>query len=333
MSKLTKRTSVLILCLVLLAVGSWLLFSHSTGLAFANADRYSAGDADLFSPVENLDINWTAGTVNIEYHSGTGILLRETSPKTLAEDDRFRWWLDGTTLRIQYAKPGFRLFSFSSPEKTLTVTLPEGTVLRSATVRATSANVKAASLAADDLTLEITSGSVTAATAAKRLSVSSTSGDLILRQDAVLESARFTSTSGDIDATLQNAGTISADSTSGSISLSITGAAENVSLHSTSGSIQSEAGRADSLECSSTSGSITVRPGILDRLKIGSTSGSVTAYLPEDPGFTCRVSTTSGDISSSLPLQKNGDTYTCGNGSAVYSIETTSGNVRLEKAD
>ena len=68
-------------------------------------------------------------------------------------------------------------------------------------------------------------------------------------------------------------------------------------------------------------------------LKIGSTSGTVTVKLPAEPGFTCRAGTTSGSFSSDIALTKNGSEYTCGDGSAKCTIDTTSGDIRIGKVE
>ena len=75
--------------------------------------------------------------------------------------------------------------------------------------------------------------------------------------------------------------------------------------------------------------SIMTRPEVSE-LKIHSTSGAVTAYLPEKPGFTCSVDTTSGSFGSGIALAKDGKNYVCGDGSAKCDIDTTSGDVRIE---
>ena len=102
---------------------------------------------------------------------------------------------------------------------------------------------------------------------------------------------------------------------------------------STSGGIRMEAAECREAKANSTSGDISVSLGKLEKLRIDATSGSVTAALPEAPGFTAEVHTTSGDFSSGIALARDGDRYTCGDGSAGVAIGTTSGNVRLEKAE
>ena len=220
MNKFSAKTIALIVVLVILAAAAWFMFggSVSGGLNYANADKYTVGDTTVTSPVENLDIDWTSGPVNIEYHAGSGISVSETANKTLSEDDRLRWWLDGTTLRIRYAKSGIR-FSFNL-EKKLTVSLPEGTVLKQADIGTTSGDLFIPALAADDIRLNSTSGSIDAVTTTLKLYASSTSGNVKVRQDGDIGAVDLSSTSGSVSCVLGGSvKTLNANSTSGSVSL------------------------------------------------------------------------------------------------------------------
>ena len=327
MKKSSIFTVALIICLILLGTVAFTVFGVSVG-GYANAEKYQAGDTEISAAVENLEINWTEGTVNIVFHEGSGVSVSETAKKPLSDDLRLRWWLDGTTLRIQYAKSGLRI-SADSLEKALTVSLPEGLVLGTAAIHGTSADFNIAALAAEDMILETTSGNITALVAAKKLKAGSTSGDMDIRQRGGSDSVTFDSTSGSILASVEDARVISASSTSGSVTLTQLGGADSVKLHSTSGSIKAEALSAEKVTIDSTSGSAAVQLHTVRELKIDSTSGSVTVTLPTAPGFTCKVSTASGSFNSDIALSKSGDTYACGDGSGSIDIHTTSGNIRL----
>ena len=319
-------------CVVALLVCTFLIFGHNfrLGTHYADAEQYTAGGATVTDPVNNLDIHWTEGLVTIAYHADNTIEISETAPKAISGDAQLRWWLDGTTLHIQYAKSGY--FSLLSLKKELTVTLPEGFELEGCSVEATSADVKIPSLRAKNMVMNLTSG------------------DLDLAQ-AGAESVALSSTSGDLFAGLEEAKTVSVDTTSGEIQLTQTGAAQSVSLSSTSGDIRATLGDADELQVSSTSGrvaveagttkkadigttsgNITVRLAAFDQLKIGSTSGDVTAALPSKPGFKAEIDTTSGSFDSAIALKRDGDRYACGDESASLEIDTTSGDIRLEEA-
>ena len=164
MKKSTVLTAALIVCLILLGVSAWRMFGGSAGFTYADAGKYSTGDATVSGSVENLYIDWTEGRVNIEYHTGSGVTVSETADRPLSDRNRLRWWLDGSTLRIRYVAPGIRMSP--NPNKVLTVSLPEGTVLKSAEIGSTSADLNIPSLAADGIRLESTSGDINASTLA-----------------------------------------------------------------------------------------------------------------------------------------------------------------------
>lgn len=329
MNKSKVLVTALVVVLVLLA--GWSLFrvnTYASGSSYPDEGKYTVGGATIPGPVENLFVDWTSGEVNIEYHKGDGFIVSETANRDLADDDRLRWWLDGTTLRIRYAKSGLRI-NFNL-EKKLTVSLPEGTVLKSADIGTTSADMNIPGLAADEIRLGSTSGNISAVTVTGKLTASSTSGDITVSQGSDIGTVDLGSTSGSISCSLgANAAAVAATSTSGSISLAVAGSVETVKLRSTSGSIYPNLASVGNAELSSTSGSVEGSVSAFHDLKIGSTSGSVSVNLAADPGFTCRVDTASGSFSSDLALVKNGNTYTCGDGNARCSISTSSGNIRI----
>lgn len=333
MSKSKTLTVALIVVLIVLGVAAWFLFgSTASGLSYPNAEKYSVGDASVSGTVNNLFIDWTAGKVNVEYYGGTEITVSETANRSLSEDDKLRWWLDGDTLRVRYAKPGFRI-SFDL-DKQLTVRLPFGTELKSADIGSTSGDLYIPALTADSVRLDSTSGRIDASTLTKQLTVSSTSGDVTLYQNGALDSADLSSTSGSVSFFLEGSmKKIEMKSTSGGVSLTVTGSADEIKLHSTSGNIYTSLPSVKKAEISSTSGSYTGTVKSFDDLKINTTSGSVNATLGADPGFTCKVSTSSGYFNSELPLVNNGNTYTCGDGSAKCEIGTSSGGIWIGKAD
>jgi len=328
MNKSKVLTILLGVCLVALGAASLFLFGGSFIKSYADAHMYQTGDTTLEGKVENLEIDWTDGRVTVAYHAGDTVTIAETSRKPISEDLRVRWWLDGTTLRIRYARSGARML-FQNLDKELTVTLPEGTRLKTVSVNGTSADLELPGLSAEEARLETTSGNI--------------------RTEAAVRKLTMASTSGDVEGTVDGAEEISAASTSGSISLTQTGEAKAVSLkttsggigavlenagsvtaESTSGNIGLEAKKAEKVKAAATSGDVRLTLGAFSELEAGSTSGSVTAALPDRPGFSGEVKTTSGSVESALAMRKEGNTYSCGDGSARVNIHTTSGNVTLK---
>ena len=278
---------------------------------YANAEKYSVGETEIAEPVKNLSINWTSGKVSIAYHGENTVKVREFSKKDLSEDQELRWWLDGETLRIQFAKSGLRLNW--NLEKELTVTLPEGKALENAEINVTSADVAAPELKAEALSLNTTSGDATIQAEVNKLAATATSGDLALTLTGEPQEIQVNSTSGKVLLEAEKA--------------------KKIKVGSTSGNLEIRCAESEEMEVSSTSGTIQTSLKKIGQVKIGSTSGNVTAALPQNPGLTAEVSTTSGDVNVEIPMEKNGKTWRCGDGSGKVSISTTSGNVRMLEAE
>ena len=310
-NKLIKALTVLC-ALALLVCGLAILFRNfHFGLSYANAEKYTAGAAELDGPVKNLDIHWIDGAVNVAYHKENTVLIAETAPKAISGDAALRWWLDGDTLRVQYAKSGY--FSFRGQNKALTLTLPEGVALGKVDIGLTSGDVNAPGLRANDV------------------SVTVTSGDVSLQQLGESRSVALSCTSGSIAADLETVGKLNVHMTSGDVETAFDGADE-VSLSTTSGAITVTGGGVRKAEIGSTSGDIEIRLDAFSELRTEATSGSITAALPSEPGYQARVNTTSGRFDYNVSLTRDGGTYTCGDGSASVSLSTTSGNVLLKDA-
>ena len=300
--------SIMIVCAILLISGVALSVKTIIGFAdLADADQYTAGDASITGPVQNLDIGWASGTINIAYHKENTVTLTETAKKPISSDMRMCWWLDGDTLRVRYAKP--KIYMISTQSKELTVTLPENTVFSSVLIDGASGTVNIPALNADELTLDVTSGDIYAAVNARKIHIGTTSGHMELIADNT-EEINASSTSGDVFITADHADYVAADTTSGVIDCLI-GEAEKISADSTSGSVRVDTGKAGELD-------------------IESTSGDVTLSVPEDFGFTAKIDTTSGKIEYELPLAKQGNSYVNGDGSANVDLSATSGNIKIK---
>ena len=294
-----KKTMILILA-VMACLFAWYAWSFADG-------SFSEGNATITGRVESVRISWTSGLVTVAYHDADTVLLEEKADRPVNGNDRMRWKMDGTTLVVEYNTP--RFFSFFSPSKALTVTLPQGISLKRAEIEATSADIVIPEMAAEEVVLGSTSGDVSASVAASAVSGGSTSGSIDLK-------------------VCGSTGNVKLGTTSGMLSVAV-GQAENVALDTTSGGIRLEAEEVGKAALGSTSGDISAQVKAFGQMHIGATSGSVNAALSAAPGFTAKVSTTSGDFSSDIPLSKDGNSWSCGDGSAALEIGTTSGDVKL----
>ena len=307
--------------------------AFSGAFSYAHAENYTSGGALISENVRSLDVHWTNGKVHVAYHEGTGIEVSEWSNKPIPEDRQLRWWLDGDTLRVQYEKPGVNWSLWDQPfEKELTLSLPLGTELETVSISATSGDVDIPELHTRSLDIGVTSGDIQTAAQAETASIHATSGDIRLQLTETAQSLSVGTTSGNIGIDALTVGTIKLSSTSGSIQVSA-GDAESFDASATSGTVSAEIKRTGNFKIGTTSGSIAVRLGAFEKTDIGSTSGSITVVLPELPGFTAKVDTTSGRFEYDLPLSKQASSYVCGDGSGEVHLHATSGNILLKKAE
>ena len=304
MKKLIGLIALGILCLGLL------YGCGASGVVDTKKDYHQGGDT-VSGKVENLEIEWTAGSVTIAYHADDTVILSEKAEREIPEDEKLLWKLDGTTLKVEYHKPN--LVKLTTLAKDLTITLPENVKLNKAAVHATSADLKVPSLRAEEAILETTSGSTDAAVEAKTVKASSTSGNVTLKLTGKQDSVELSGTSGSLSLNAEEVAAAKA--------------------HSTSGGISVEAKAFGTVTAESTSGNVYAKAGGFTEMKLKATSGSINAALPVTPGFAGTINTTSGEISSRIPLENNGNRYSCGDGSAKLTIDATSGNVTLMPAE
>lgn len=322
-------------------------FNRSARIQYDHAKSYTAGEAELRERVENLDVHWAIGSVNIEFHSDDTVRLSETSSRDITDDLRLRWWLDGTTLRVRFAKSETRVPGENA--KALTITLPEGMRLKDVALQSDSGSLTLPEMEADSITLENDSGRIVSDASFTTLTAAVDSGSILIRQAGGADSVALTADSGTIDARLEDVKQITAASDSGRVELTQTGSADRVALTTDSGTIDAElkdvkeiaaasgsgsikltAAEAARAELIADSGNIQVHMDAFDDLAIRTDSGRVIASLPTEPGFGGEIDTDSGRIECQLTLEQDGNTYRCGDGSGRISIHTDSGRIRLE---
>ena len=325
------RKTLAALCSVLLIACVLTCLKPVIGFAaysYPNAARYSVGDTEIQKKISNLDVDWIDGKVSIAYHRDNTVELKETSKKKISNDMRMRWWLDSDTLHIRFAKPGFR--QISPLQKNLTITLPMDMELDNVSIQATSGDLAIPALKADSIQLDVTSGDITAVAEARAIHSKAISGDLELTAVGNTKEVSAKSSSGTIDIQAETVGKLTAESSSGDIFIKANGF-DAFFCSSTSGEIKTEAGALKKASVSSTSGSVRVDTDKFDALSISATSGDIAVSLPEKPGFTAKLSASSGNISYDMPLRKHGDAFICGSGSGELSISTTSGDIVIKK--
>ena len=160
MNTSASLTLALTLCALLLS-GCGLHMRPSLGLSginYEHPEKYTVGGAAFTDKVEQVEIHWLSGSVTVTGHKGNEIRFSETANRNLTNDLSMHYWLDGSTLRIQFCRSG--KWNLNGLEKDLTLQLPER-LLQSLTVDTVSARVNLEDLAMEDLDVDTVSGSVT----------------------------------------------------------------------------------------------------------------------------------------------------------------------------
>ncbi len=166
--------------------------------SYSNASRYSAGGGTAAS-VSSIDVEWVNGQVNLEYTDGNTFSFKEETDYDLESNEavKMRWYLDGTTLKIKYAKSGAKVVD--NLRKTLTVTVPESAVLQELDVETVSANIDC-DLNARKADFETVSGKINFSNAAvtNTLKFDTVSGDVNYVANTLPASLNAETVSGDL---------------------------------------------------------------------------------------------------------------------------------------
>lgn len=263
---------------------------------YDHAEKYTVGGGTVPGTITELDIHWTAGSVTVRPYDGKQVKLEETGARD--EDDRLRYLVQDGKLTVQYQKSEWSFgFWRKSTAKDLIVSIPAAMAKQMTEVEISAVS---AQVTVSDICME------------KELEVEAVSGDLIL--------------------TNVSAGACKLENVSGKTRLENARIGE-LEIETVSGRVYGD-GEIASLECKGVSGNvgITTRTS-LRRLDVETVSGSVEIRMPENDGFTVKIQKVSGEFSTDFPVKTVDKTYTYGNGSASYKMETVSGDLRILKGE
>ena len=266
----------LLLCLLYAATGC----SGGLGaiIRYDNAKKYTAAaSGELTLPVNNLEVEWVSGEVNIEDYEGTSVKFSEVRSDGVTETDDYtmRYLLDQTddTLHLKFAKSGVRNNNLSS--KALTVRIPRNTTLNSVEVETVSAET-VVSVHADACDIETVSGEIACRNASYgEIEAKTVSGTIAVKNVTVARKTEIDSVSGDVVAafvTLPVA--VEAKSVSGDVTLYLPDAGFSVKFDTVSGTFYS--GFRDTPKYETVTGGALVNAG--------------------SPSCHCTVKTVSGDL-------------------------------------
>ena len=310
--KTVKKITAAMTALVMLgSLGSCM--SVRIGNTYENAEKYTAGDREFSEKVSSIMIDWSSGSVNVEYQDSDKVSVTETCNKELKGSEQVHTWLDGETLRVQFCESGY-IFKADSVEKKLDIKIPKDSALTVLDLDGASCSYTFDSISADCIDVDVSSGDgkIMSCTA-RTFDVDSSSGNLELTQKGSSDSIETDSSSGNVVITAETAGSVDCGSSSGKISIT--------------------ASEAKNIKASASSGSVTASLSAMpESIKISTSSGSVDLTLPENADFSADIDTATGGIDTGIPMKKKGDTYISGSGSNEIEIDTSSGDITLQSA-
>ena len=260
------------------------------------------------SGIEELEINWRAGELEIKPENREDILLTEDRGEN---DPPMRTEVRGSCLCVFYAE-------LPCGSKDLTVALPAALVnrLRRCAVNAISADVCLSGITVEELKVHTVSGSQEVRLTADRAGFSSASGDMELAVKARELTAN--SASGDITLAGLSAESVKLSTASGDIDCR--GTAGMLSLNSASGDADFS-GSAGQVKVKTASGDCNLSldncPNALD---VTSVSGDVDVKLPKGSACNLQLKSRSGDIRFSGIRTDAAD-------APVFNFNTVSGDI------
>lgn len=255
--------------------------------------------------IDSIEINWTAGSAEIEPYSGDKIYFEESARRELEDKYKLKYEADASVLKIKYIGS---LISWNVPNKRLSLKVPQELAkkLSNFTTESTSADVTVTGLTAQKARLHTVSGEIYAAQCSfKDLRLESTSGDF-QTEDVTVEKAEASSTSGEIN---------------------LFGKYAEARANVTSGDVRINAQGLEVFSGGSVSGELNVKSDTFpQQFDMSTTSGDVSLTIPDGEGFTVTFSSVSGKLRCDFPVVNQGDDSIYNNGAAKIKINTVSGD-------
>ena len=158
-----KKIALIALAACLMA-GCHINYKGDMKYSYEHPERYQMGDAVLNQSINELDINWLEGDINIVYADHPEVRIYEKMDSVLDDSLRMHWYVnDEGCLDIQFCKSGFyKTKSLNNLGKHLTIEVPRGISLDEINFELVSASVKIDSVVSRELNVEGVAFDITA---------------------------------------------------------------------------------------------------------------------------------------------------------------------------
>lgn len=160
MARLTSSSWAKVAAIVALILLIFLFAAYGGSRGIASLGPVQTGNASVnASDVQDIDIDWAAGSVNIETYDGSTIELTETS-RNLTKAQEMKWSVSGGMLKIDYGKG---IGCVSAWDKELTVKIPKALAddLGSLDIDGASGSYTVNDLTLDKIKIDLASGNFT----------------------------------------------------------------------------------------------------------------------------------------------------------------------------
>lgn len=219
-------------------------FGFTTSFAYDDPGEYTTAPGTISIPqgkIDQLDINWLSGEVNVTVYNGSDIQIYEEASRELKDNEVLRYRNKGDKLTIQYCESRSGFGFNNMPSKKLYVNIPaslslnsldienisssihvqaSGMYIRTVDIESVSGSIDISNLTGRELNVENVSGSLHVDGAFDSIDAQSVSGSQYYRLAYVPKGVDIESISGSISFDLPKEGgfTVRLDSVSGSIS-------------------------------------------------------------------------------------------------------------------
>lgn len=146
----------LISLLACLMTGCHINLNGETKWTYEHPERYTVGDATLTQTINDIDISWLEGNIDIVYADHPDVRIYEVTDSALSDSLRMHWYVDDDgCLDIRFCKSGsYKTNHLNNLGKRLTVEVPRGTVLNAIDMDIVSASVKIDSVVCNELSVD-----------------------------------------------------------------------------------------------------------------------------------------------------------------------------------
>jgi hypothetical protein len=274
-------------------------FGELSGFSPLQGDvgKYSADNSyDVaIGSIDTLKIEWVDGSIRVTPYEGDVITFRENASGGIPEKYALRYAVNGGTLTIQYCGIDINWNNnWWSGGKTLEVLVPK-----------------------------------TLADNFSGIGIDAASADIGI-SDIRGSKLGFNTVSGTVNAANIEADTLTIDTTSGEIEAN-TCTVDTVKTNTVSGTVRLD-GRFNKVSSNTVSGSVSITSSASpSEVDVDTISGSSMLMIPENNGFTARYESVSGGFSCDFPVTSANNKAVYGDGSADFTFDSVSGEIRIGK--